>query len=97
MPISRRVPQKGFNNFRYRIEYAIVNLGQLERFEDGTTLGPDELKAAGLLRGGKRSGCVKVLGEGALSRKLVINAHKFSRSARAAIEAAGGEAREIAR
>ncbi|MDP7033709.1 MAG: 50S ribosomal protein L15 [Planctomycetota bacterium] len=96
MPLSRRLPQKGFNNFRYRKEYAIVNIGLLDQFfEDGATIGPEEMRAAGVLRGGPRVERVKVLGEGLVKKKLIVQAHKFSGKARDQIVAAGGEAREI--
>ena len=86
-PISRRTPKaKGFRN-PFRVEYAVVNLDTLESFDTGTTVGPDELRARGLVA---KRGLVKVLGRGELSKSLTVKAHAFSASARSAIESAGG-------
>lgn len=87
MPLYRRVPKRGFSNERFRTEYAVVNVADLNRFEDGAEVDLERLAAAGLARASER---VKVLGGGALARKLTVRAHKFSASARAKIEAAGG-------
>lgn len=89
MPIHMRLPKlKGFKN-RFRVEYQVVNVGDLGRlFPDGGTIGPDELVAAGAVRKGK---LVKVLGDGDLGSVTVqVSAHKFSGSAREKIAAAGG-------
>jgi large subunit ribosomal protein L15 len=86
MPLSRRVPKlKGFRN-PFRVEYAVVNLDTLEQF-DGDVVSPDTLRAKGLVH---KHGLVKVLGRGELTRKLQVSAHGFSKSAAAAITAAGG-------
>lgn len=90
MPLIRRVPKRGFHNL-FRREVAIVNLSQLEAF-DGE-VGPDALREAGLIRAGLP---VKVLGDGDLAKALKVSAHKFSKSARAKIEAAGGTCEELA-
>lgn len=86
--LSRR---RGFNNI-FRTEYEPVNLERLNRFEGGATVGPEALKAAGIV---KTNRPIKVLGDGDLSAKLTVRAHKFSKSAKAKIEAAGGTAEEI--
>ncbi|CAN5299071.1 50S ribosomal protein L15 [soil metagenome] len=93
MPIHMRLPKlKGFRN-RFRTEYNVVNLGDLTRlFPEGGTVGVDELVASGAVR---KNTLVKVLGDGKLSAKLDITAHKFSGSAREAITAAGGTATEL--
>lgn len=93
MPIHMRLPKlKGFRN-RFRTEYGVVNLGDLNRlFPEGGTVGVDELVSAGAVR---KNVLVKVLGDGKLSVKLDITAHKFSGSAREAITAAGGTATEL--
>ena len=93
MPLFRRLPKKGFNNARFRIEYAIVNVGQLENFEDGAEVDLDALRNAQLVQ--KKAERLKVLGKGTLSRRLVVKAHKFSASARQMIEAAGGSVEEV--
>ena len=86
MPLSRRIPKlKGFNN-PFRIEYAVINLDTLEGF-DGTEVTPDTLRTKGLVR---KQGLVKVLGRGELTRAVRVSAHAFSKSAEAAITAAGG-------
>ena len=92
-PISRRTPKaKGFRN-PFRVEYAVVNLDTLETFDADTTVGPDELRARGLVA---KRGLVKVLGRGELTKKLTVKAHGFSASARSAIEGAGGSTEVLA-
>ena len=93
MPIHMRLPKlKGFRN-RFRTEYAVVNLGDINKaFPEGGTVGVDELVAKGLVR---KNVPVKVLGDGKLSAKVDVTAHKFSGSAREAITAAGGSATEL--
>ncbi len=90
-PIHRRLPvKKGFRNVNHK-EYAVVNLDDLEKhFEKGAEVTAEALMAKGVI-GGMMDG-VKILGFGTLSKKLKVNAHKFSATAKAAIEAAGGEA-----
>jgi large subunit ribosomal protein L15 len=84
MPLVRRVPKRGFTNV-FRTEYAVVNLTQLAELEGEVT--PATLVARGLVRAGRP---VKVLGDGEIAKALVVSAHKFSKSARAKLEAAGG-------
>ena len=89
MPLVRRIPKRGFNN-RWTDTVAIVNLSDLEaRFDDGAEVTPDTLKEKNLAKG--RYDVLKVLGDGELTKKLKILAHKFSRSAVEKIEKAGGE------
>jgi large subunit ribosomal protein L15 len=86
MPLSRRVPKlKGFKN-PFRVEYAVINLDALQSFP-GEDVNPDTLRARGMVH---KQGLVKVLGRGELSRPVRVSAHAFSRSAEAAITAAGG-------
>lgn len=87
-PLFMRLPKRGFTNFT-RTEYAIVNLDQLNRFEDGTEVTPELLIESGLVR--KELDGIKILGKGSLEKKLTVKAHKFSESAIKAIEAAGGK------
>jgi large subunit ribosomal protein L15 len=88
MPLVRRLPKRGFTNI-FKVEFEVVNLRDLERvFADGDTVTPEILQETGLSRGGKRP--VKILGDGELSKKLKVQVHKFSESARAGIEKAGG-------
>jgi len=88
MPLSRRLPKRGFTNI-FRVAYQVVNLRDLERvFTDGETASPSTLADRGLVR--RTGGPVKVLASGDLSKGLVVQAHAFSGQARARIEAAGG-------
>ena len=86
-PFFKRMPKRGFTNYT-RKEYAIVNVADLNRFEDGVTVDYKALKAAGLLK--KHLDGVKVLGGGKLEKKLTVKAEKFSATAVKAIEEAGG-------
>ncbi|AKS37133.1 50S ribosomal protein L15 [Anoxybacillus gonensis] len=86
-PLFRRLPKRGFTNI-HRKEYAIVNLEVLNRFEDGTEVTPELLLETGVVS--KLKAGIKVLGDGELTKKLTVKAHKFSASAKEAIEAAGG-------
>jgi large subunit ribosomal protein L15 len=92
MPLVRRVPKRGFTNI-FRVEYAVVNVGDLAELPAGEVT-PESLAAAGLVRRGKP---LKVLGGGELGRALQVRAHAFSGSARAKIEAAGGACEELER
>lgn len=88
MPLSRRLPKRGFNNARFATRYLVVNTDALNRFEEGARVDPDALRQAGLANG-KGDG-IKILGDGDLTRRLTVCAHAFSASARAKIEKAGG-------
>ncbi len=92
MPLYRRIPKRGFTN-PFRKEWTIVNIEELNRFEDGTVVTPDMLKEAGMIK--KINDGLKILGDGQLEKKLTIKAHKFSQSAIEKIEAAGGKAEVI--
>ena len=91
-PLFRRLPKRGFTN-PTRKEYAIVNVGDLNQFEAGTTVTPVLLVETGLLSN-EKSG-VKILGEGQLDKKLTVQAAKFSKAAEEAITSAGGSAEVI--
>ncbi len=86
-PLFRRLPKRGFTNIN-RKEFAIVNLDTLNRFEDGTEVTPALLIETGVVSS-EKSG-IKILGNGTLNKKLTVRAHKFSASAKEAIENAGG-------
>ena len=86
-PLFRRLPKRGFTNIN-RKEYAIVNLDALNRFEDGAEVTPALLLETGVVSNEKAG--IKVLGNGTLNVKLTVKAHKFSASAKEAIENAGG-------
>jgi large subunit ribosomal protein L15 len=94
MPLHRRIPKRGFHN-PFRVEYVVVNLDTLaERFESGTVVTPELMRARGLVGGGRE--LIKVLARGEVSKKLTVRAHKFSGKAAEKIAAAGGAAEVIA-
>ncbi|MFC1652938.1 50S ribosomal protein L15 [Planctomycetota bacterium] len=88
MPLFRRLPKRGFNNAQFAKTYEIVNVSQLERFEDGAEVGVEQLAAAGLVDSSKSR--VKILGNGELTKKLTVTAHKFSKSAEEKVTGCGG-------
>ena len=94
MPLIRRLPKRGFTNI-FKKDYAIINIETLDRFESGQEVTPALLVSQGLIR--SRNDGVKVLGTGALTKALTVRAHKFSQSAAAKIEAAGGKVQVIER
>ena len=94
MPLFRRLPKRGFSNFNFAIRYEIVNVSQLDRFEDGAVIDVKCLFCAGLIDStGSR---VKLLGDGELTKKLDVNVHKFSKTAQDKILSCGGVARVVA-
>ena len=90
MPLIRRVPKRGFNN-AFAKEYSIINISDLEIFENGTVVTKELLLEKGLLSKVENYG-VKVLGNGALTKSLTVQAQKFTKSAAEKIEQAGGKA-----
>lgn len=88
MPLQRRIPKRGFTNI-FKKEYAIINVKDLNIFENGTTVTPELLIDNGLIK--KVLDGVKVLGDGELEKKLVVKAHKVSKQAEEKITALGGE------
>ena len=91
MPLTRRIPKKGFNNKRFAHAYTVVNLDVFNAFEDGAVVGIDELVAAGLVKVVEPYG-LKVLAGGELEKKVTVRANKFSAAAEAKIKKAGGNA-----
>jgi len=94
MPLYRRIPKRGFSNVKFERRYEIVNVSQLERFDEGAVVGLEQLSLAGLIDNSKHK--VKILGDGDLTKKLEVNAHKFSKSAEQKIVALGGTATVLA-
>ena len=93
MPLQRRLPKRGFKNFPFKVEYAVINLDRLAAsFEGKTEISLEDIYARGLCRFGAP---VKILGVGEVNAALKVEAHKFSKSAADKIRAAGGEAREL--
>ena len=90
--MTMRLPKRGFRNV-FSIEYSLVNVGDLDRFEANSEVGPEELKKAGMMR--KNPGLLKILGDGEIKKALTVKAHAFSKSAKEKIEAAGGKAEVI--
>lgn len=91
-PLARRTPKaKGFKN-PFRVQYAVVNLSTLDGFDADTEVDPGTLRSRGLVA---KRGLVKVLGRGEIQKSLTVRAHAFSRSAKSAIEAAGGSVEVI--
>lgn len=89
MPLIRRLPKRGFIN-AYKTDFRIVNIGQLNRFKEGTAVSPKELEEVGLIH--RKDLPVKVLGGGDLKKPLQVTAHRYSGKAREAIEKLGGKA-----
>jgi large subunit ribosomal protein L15 len=93
MPLFRRLPKRGFNNYKFETRYKIINVSQLERFDEGAAVGVEQLSNAGLIDSLKNK--VKILGDGELTKKLQVTAHKFSKTAEQKIVASGGTAKVI--
>jgi large subunit ribosomal protein L15 len=91
MPLYRRIPKRGFTNI-WKKEYATLNVEDLNRFEAGAEITPELLRAQRVIKKGLD---VKILGDGALEKNFIVKAHKFSKTAVAKIEAAGGKAEVI--
>jgi large subunit ribosomal protein L15 len=94
MPLIRRIPKRGFNNARFTVRYSPINVGALETFEAGARVDETALRSLGLVNG--KSAGLKVLGTGALTKKLTVVANAFSASAKTKIEALGGTCELVA-
>ena len=92
-PLYRRIPKRGFNNTRFRTEFATINLSDLNRFNDGDVVTPEVLKEKGIVK--KQLCGIKVLANGTLEKKLTVRAQRFSSAAVTKIENAGGTAEVI--
>jgi large subunit ribosomal protein L15 len=92
MPLFRRIPKRGFNN-PFKKEYTIINIKDLENFDSGAVVDPQELKNNRIIKNTKYN--LKVLGEGELKKSLTVVAHKFSKTAIAKITEAGGEVKTL--
>ena len=93
LPLYRRLPKRGFTNDKFRTRYAVINLNELNRFEEGTVVTPALLKETGIIK--KQLAGIKVLGTGKLEKKLTIQANKFSASALEKIQKSGSKAEVI--
>jgi len=93
MPLTRRLPKRGFSNAPFKVTYEIINVADLERFDAGTVVTPELLEETRVCKNAVKG--VKVLGTGDLTKALTVRAHKVSESARQKIEAAGGKVEVI--
>ena len=92
-PLYKRLPRRGFNNKMFTTRYSVVNVSDLNRFEDNTTVTPEMLKEAGLVK--KELSGIKILGSGELTKKLTVKANLFTNTAINKIESNGGKAEVI--
>jgi large subunit ribosomal protein L15 len=95
MPLIRRIPKRGFNNTRFATTYIAVNVGELNKFDDGAKVDEAALRAVGLANG--RATGVKILGGGELTKKLTVSVSAFSASAKTKIETRGGTCEIVSR
>ena len=93
LPLFRRLPQRGVKNALFKTRYAVINLSDLDKFEEGAVVTPELLKEMGLIK--KQLDGVKVLGNGTLTKKITVKANKFSDAALREIEKIGGKAEVI--
>ncbi|MDD3453305.1 MAG: 50S ribosomal protein L15 [Bacilli bacterium] len=93
LPLFRRLPKRGFSNAKFKTTYAVINLSDLNNFEENTVITPELLKDMGILK--NQLDGVKVLGNGTLEKKLTVKANKFSNIAKEEIEKLGGKAEVI--
>lgn len=93
LPLFRRIPKRGFSNAKFKTRYAVINLSDLNKFKEGSTITPELLKEMGLVK--KQLDGIKVLGKGKLDKKLTVKATKFSLTAKEQIEKLGGKAEVI--
>ena len=93
LPLYRRLPKRGFSNALFKKEYAVINVSDLNIFDDGTVVTPALLKEKGIIK--KQLNGIKILGNGTLSKKLTIQAHKFSSSALEKIKVSWSKAEVI--
>ena len=93
LPLFRRLPKRGFSNAKFKVEYATINVSDLDNFEDGAVVTPELLKEMGIVKNMKDG--IKVLGNGELTKKLTVKAAKFSATAVEKIEKMGGKAEEV--
>jgi len=89
MPLHRRMPKRGFSNAVFKKKFSTINVGDLEKFENGSKIGPEQFLESGLIRRLAKNG-LRVLGDGKIDRALHVSAHYFTESAREKITKAGG-------
>jgi len=92
-PLFRRIAKRGFSNYNFKTEYAVINVNTLERFENNTEVTPELLQELGIIK--KPLDGIKILGQGNLTKKLTVKAHQFSLTAKKKIEEVGGKTEVI--
>lgn len=93
LPLYRRIPKRGFSNALFKCRYAVINLSDLNRFDENTVVTPELLKESGIVK--NQLDGIKVLGKGKLEKKLTVKANKFSLTAKESIESLGGKVEVI--
>ena len=93
LPLYRRLPKRGFSNAKFKTEYAVINVSDLDKFEEGTVITPELLKEVGMIK--KQLAGIKVLGNGEITKKITIRAHRFTSSALRKLEESGSKAEVI--
>lgn len=93
LPLFKRVPKRGFSNYEFKTKYAVINVEDLNAFEENVEVTPEILKDTGILK--NQLDGVKILGNGTLDKKLIVKAHKFTATAREKIESKGGKVEVI--
>lgn len=93
LPLYRRLPKRGFSNAKFKTEYAVINVSDLDKFEEGTVITPELLKEVGMVK--KQLAGIKVLGNGKITKKVTIRAHRFTSSALRKLEESGSKAEVI--
>lgn len=93
LPLYRRLPKRGFSNAKFKCEYAVINVGDLNKFDEGTVITPELLKETGIIK--KQLAGIKVLGDGEIDKKITIRAHRFSSTALEKLEKSGSKAEVI--
>jgi len=93
LPLYRRLPKRGFSNAKFKTEYAVINVSDLDKFEEGTVITPELLKEVGMVK--KQLAGIKVLGNGEITKKITIRAHRFTSSALRKLEESGSKAEVI--
>lgn len=93
LPLYRRLPKRGFSNAKFKTEYAVINVSDLDKFEEGTVITPELLKEVGMVK--KQLAGIKVLGNGEITKKVTIRAHRFTSSALRKLEESGSKAEVI--
>ena len=93
LPLFKRLPKRGFSNYEFKIKYAVINVEDLNVFEESVEVTPEILKDSGMIK--NQLDGIKILGNGTLDKKLIVKAHSFTKTAKEKIEAKGGKVEVI--